>query len=145
MDYVDIVFCHRPDYDTPLEETCRAMDWIIRKGKAFYWGTSMWPADRIAKVIEICNRLGLHKPVAEQPVYSLLRRNLFEKEYRRIFSEDGYGSTIWSPLEGGILTGKYKDGKILAGSRYDKHGEFILNKQTWNDSFSEAKKEKTLE
>lgn len=67
MDYVDVVFCHRPDYDTPLEETCRAMHTIIESGKAFYWGTSMWTADRIAKAIEICERLNLHKPITEQP------------------------------------------------------------------------------
>lgn len=65
LDYVDIVFCHRPDFDTPLEETCRALNWCIENGKAFYWGTSEWPADRISKAIEICERLGLHKPVVE--------------------------------------------------------------------------------
>jgi aryl-alcohol dehydrogenase-like predicted oxidoreductase len=65
QDYVDVVFCHRPDYDTPLEETCRAMHWIIEQGKAFYWGTSEWPADRIAKAIEICEKLNLHKPIVE--------------------------------------------------------------------------------
>jgi aryl-alcohol dehydrogenase-like predicted oxidoreductase len=110
LDYVDVVFCHRPDYDTPLEETCRAMSYLIDSGKTFYWGTSMWSADRITKAIEICERLNLHKPITEQPAYSMVRRDLVEKEYRRLFSEYRYGTTIWSPLAGGILTGKYNDG-----------------------------------
>jgi aryl-alcohol dehydrogenase-like predicted oxidoreductase len=121
LDYVDVVFCHRPDFDTPLEETCRAMNWIINNKKAFYWGTSEWPADRIAKAIEICEKLNLHKPIVEQPQYSMFIRNRFENEYRRIFSEYKYGSTIWSPLAGGILTGKYNDGNIPEGSRFDNH------------------------
>jgi len=142
LDYVDVVFCHRPDYDTPLEETCRAMNWIIENGKAFYWGTSMWPADRITKAIEICERLNLHKPITEQPCYSLVRRDLFEKEYRRLFSEYKYGTTIWSPLAGGILAGKYNNGEIPAGSRYDVHNDFL--KGTWNTYFSEEKKPGTV-
>lgn len=85
LDYVDVCFCHRPDFETPLEETCRAMHYIIEQGKAFYWGTSEWPADRIAKAIEICERFGLHKPIVEQPQYSMLARNRFESEYRFIF------------------------------------------------------------
>ena len=129
MDYVDVVFCHRPDYETPLEETCRAMHSIIEQGKAFYWGTSMWPADRISKAIEICERLNLHKPITEQPAYSMVRRDLVEKDYRRLFSEYRYGTTIWSPLAGGILTGKYNDGNVPAGSRYDNHKDFLAG--TW--------------
>ena len=93
LEYVDVIFCHRPDFETPLEETCRAMHWIIENNKAFYWGTSEWPADRIAKAIEICERLNLHKPIVEQPQYSMVSRNKFESEYRRIFSEYRYGST----------------------------------------------------
>ena len=142
MDYVDVVFCHRPDFDTPLEETCRAMHTIIEQGKAFYWGTSMWPADRITKAIEICERLNLHKPIVEQPAYSLVRRNIVEKDYRRLFAEYKYGTTIWSPLAGGILTGKYNDGNIPEGSRYDKHKDFL--KDTWNGVFGESKKEDTI-
>lgn len=118
LDYVDIVFCHRPDYDTPLEETCRAMSWCIDQGKAFYWGTSMWPADRIAEAIELCDKLGLHKPTCEQAEYSMLTRPKFEKEYRRLFSEKKYGSTIWSPLAGGLLSGKYNEGEIPEDARY---------------------------
>jgi aryl-alcohol dehydrogenase-like predicted oxidoreductase len=118
LDYVDVLFCHRPDYDTPLEETCRAMSWVIDNNKAFYWGTSEWPADRITKAIEICERYNLHKPIVEQPQYSMLVRDAFEKDYRRLFSEYKYGTTIWSPLAGGILAGKYNDGVAPEGSRY---------------------------
>ena len=121
LDYVDVVFCHRPDYDTPLEETCRAMHSLIENNKAFYWGTSEWPADRIAKAVEICERLNLHKPFFEQPQYNMLYRSKFESENRRLYAEYKYGTTIWSPLAGGILSGKYNDGNIPEGSRYDNH------------------------
>jgi aryl-alcohol dehydrogenase-like predicted oxidoreductase len=142
LDYVDVLFCHRPDYETPLEETCKAMNDIIEQGKSFYWGTSVWPADRIIKAIEICERHGWHKPITEQPPYSMVRRPLVEKEYRRLYSEYKYGTTIWSPLQGGILTGKYNDGVKPEGSRYDKHGDFL--KDTWNSYFNEEKKESTI-
>lgn len=112
MDYVDVIFCHRPDYDTPLEETVRAMSYVIDQGMAFYWGTSEWPADRISKAIELCERLNLHKPIVEQPQYSMFWRTSFEKDYRRVFGEYKYGSTIWSPLAGGLLTGKYNEGVV---------------------------------
>jgi voltage-dependent potassium channel beta subunit len=120
LDYVDVVFAHRPDYHTPLEETCRAFHWVIEQGQAFYWGTSEWPADRIAKAIEICNKLNLHRPIVEQPQYNMIARENVEKKLRRIFSEDGYGTTVWSPLMSGILSGKYNEGEIPAGSRFDK-------------------------
>jgi voltage-dependent potassium channel beta subunit len=120
LDYVDILYCHRPDYDTPLEETCRAMHHVIDLGLSFYWGTSEWPSDRITEAIAICDANNWHRPVVEQPEYNMLVRNKFEKEYRRVFSEHKHGSTIWSPLAGGILTGKYNDGKIPEGSRYAK-------------------------
>jgi voltage-dependent potassium channel beta subunit len=142
LTYVDVIFCHRPDFETPLEETCRAMHWIIENNLAFYWGTSEWPADRIAKAIEICEKLNLHKPIVEQPQYSMISRNRFENEYRRIFSEYKYGSTIWSPLAGGILTGKYNDGNIPEGSRYDNH-KFLLD-GPWKTNMGPEAKEKTL-
>lgn len=142
LEYVDVLYCHRPDYETPLEETCKAMNDIINQGKAFYWGTSMWTADRIAKAIEICERLNFHKPITEQPAYSMVERKLVEKEFRRLYSEYKYGLTIWSPLAGGILTGKYNEGNIPEGSRYDKHKDFL--KGTWNAHFSDDKKEGTI-
>jgi voltage-dependent potassium channel beta subunit len=142
LDYVDVILCHRPDYETPLEETCRAMSWIIENNKAFYWGTSEWPADRIAKAIEICEKLNLHKPIVEQPQYSMICRDKFEHEYRRLFSEYKYGTTVWSPLAGGILSGKYNNGNIPEGSRYDNH-KFLLN-GNWKTLMNPDAKEKSI-
>ena len=116
MEYVDLIFCHRADPTTPIEETVWAMHNIIERGKAFYWGTSEWPAADIVAAIEIAERQHLHKPVMEQPQYNMLTRERFEKEYARLFKDYGYGSTTWSPLASGLLTGKYNDG-IPADSR----------------------------
>ncbi len=110
LDYVDLVFCHRPDPTTPIEETVWAMHNIIEWGMALYWGTSEWSAAEIAAAIEIAERHHLHKPVMEQPQYNMLVRDRFEKEYARIFKDYGYGSTTWSPLASGLLTGKYNNG-----------------------------------
>lgn len=110
VDFVDVLYCHRSDPDTPLEETVWAMSDIISAGKALYWGTSEWAADEIRGAIEIAERHHLHKPVTEQPQYNMLERRRFEKEYARLFNETGYGATIWSPLASGLLTGKYRDG-----------------------------------
>lgn len=98
LEYVDIVYSHRPDYECDLEETCAAFHHMIEKGWAFYWGTSEWPAQRIAAAIGICEKNGWHKPIVEQPQYSMLRREKFERDYHYIFSDYKYGSTIWSPL-----------------------------------------------
>jgi voltage-dependent potassium channel beta subunit len=144
LDYVDIVFCHRPDYDTPLEETCKAMSYLIEQGKAFYWGTSEWPADRISKAIELCERLNLHKPVVEQSEYNMLIRDKLEKNYRRLFSENGYGTTIYSPVAGGLLTGKYKNGEMPEGTRFWINEQDPLRKRLWRKYMSEEKREKTL-
>ena len=110
LDYVDVLFCHRPDKTTPIEETVWAMHNIIEWGMAIYWGTSEWAADEIVAAIEIADKHHLHKPVTEQPEYNLLARKRFEKEYARLFKDYGYGSTTWSPLATGILTGKYLEG-----------------------------------
>lgn len=118
LEYVDIVFCHRPDLKTPLEETCRAMHWIVEEGLAFYWATSEWSAERISQAMEICKRLKLHKPIADQCEYSALVRENFEKNLRHPFENYRYGTTIWSPLAGGILTGKYNAGTVPEGTRY---------------------------
>jgi voltage-dependent potassium channel beta subunit len=109
-DFVDILYCHRSDPDTTLEETVWAMSDIVSSGKALYWGTSEWAADEIRGAIEIAERHHLHKPVTEQPQYNILERKRFEKEYARLWDETGYGATIWSPLASGLLTGKYRDG-----------------------------------
>lgn len=116
LDYVDLIFCHRPDPTTPIEETVWAMHNIIEWGKALYWGTSEWSAAEIIAAIEIAEKHHLHKPVMEQPHYNMFVRERFEKEYARLFKDYGYGSTTWSPLASGLLTGKYNNG-IPAGSR----------------------------
>ncbi len=115
-DYVDLLFCHRADPTTPIEETVWAMHNIIERGKALYWGTSEWEAEDIVTAINIAERYHLHKPVVEQPVYNLLQRHRFAPEYKTVYEEQRIGSTTWSPLASGLLTGKYKDG-IPADSR----------------------------
>jgi voltage-dependent potassium channel beta subunit len=116
MDYVDLVFCHRPDPDTPIEETVYAMHDMITAGKAVYWGTSEWGAAEVMAAWQIADRHHLHKPVTEQPEYNLLHRERVEKEYARLYRDIGLGTTVWSPLASGLLTGKYNDG-IPANSR----------------------------
>jgi len=142
LEYVDVIFCHRPDDDTPLEETVQAMNWVIEQGYAFYWATSEWGADKIVQAMEICKRLKLIKPIADQCEYSPLVRENFEKNLRPAFEDYKYGTTIWSPLAGGILTGKYNDGTIPEGTRY-KDNEFAAS-VVWNKYFGVGKKEKTL-
>ena len=110
QDFVDILYCHRSDPETTLEETAWAMSDIVSSGKALYWGTSEWSADEIRGTIEIAERHHLHKPVTEQSQYNLLSRRRVEREYARLFAEVGYGETTWSPLASGLLTGKYRDG-----------------------------------
>jgi voltage-dependent potassium channel beta subunit len=110
QDFVDILYCHRSDPETTLEETVWAMSDIVSSGKALYWGTSEWAADEIRGAIEIAERHHLHKPVTEQSQYNLLSRRRVEREYARLFDEVGYGETTWSPLASGLLTGKYRDG-----------------------------------
>ena len=109
-DFVDVLYCHRPDPSTPIEETVWAMSDIISAGKALYWGTSEWAADEIRAAWEIAERHHLHKPIVEQPQYNLLARARVEREYARLYDEIGLGTTIWSPLAGGLLTGKYQHG-----------------------------------
>ena len=110
LDYVDLIYCHRPDQTTPIEETVWAMHNIIEWGKAMYWGTSEWSAAEIVAAIEIAERHHLHKPVTEQPVYNLFNRHRFSREYERVYEEYGYGTTTFSPLASGLLSGKYGKG-----------------------------------
>ena len=110
LEYVDILYCHRADKNTPIEETVWAMHNIIEWGKALYWGTSMWSAAEIVEAIAIAERHHLHKPVVEQPEYNLFERKRFSGEYVRFYKEYGYGATTWSPLATGLLTGKYNAG-----------------------------------
>jgi len=110
LDHVDLVFCHRPDPHTPIEETVWALHNIIEAGKALYWGTSEWSAAEIMAAWQIAERHHLHKPVMEQPQYNLFHRERVEQEYARLYDDIGIGTTIWSPLASGLLTGKYSDG-----------------------------------
>ena len=116
LDHVDLVYCHRADPTTPIEETVWAMHDIIARGKALYWGTSEWSADEIRAAWDIADRRNLHKPVMEQPQYNLLHRKRVEQEYARLYDDIGLGLTTWSPLASGLLSGKYRQG-IPPGSR----------------------------
>ncbi|MBH9551811.1 potassium channel beta subunit family protein [Inhella gelatinilytica] len=118
LDFIDLIYCHRPDPHTPIEETVWAMHNLIEQGKALYWGTSEWAADEIRAAYEIAERHHLHKPLMEQPQYHLFHRKRVEQEYARLYREIGLGLTTWSPLASGLLTGKYRQG-IPAGSRAD--------------------------
>ena len=116
LDFIDLVYCHRPDPLTPIEETVWAMSDMITQGKALYWGTSEWSAADIRAAYEIAERHHLHKPVMEQPQYNLFHRTRVEQEYSRLYDDMQLGLTIWSPLASGLLTGKYRDG-VPADSR----------------------------
>jgi len=131
LEYVDLLFCHRPDQTTPIEETVWAMHNIIERGKALYWGTSEWEAADVLSAIEIAERHHLHKPIAEQPVYNLFEQYRFNRTYDTVYKEHRLGATTWSPLASGLLTGKYKDG-IPSDSRgaresFDRMNEKITN------------------
>jgi voltage-dependent potassium channel beta subunit len=136
MDYVDLLFCHRPDKDTPIEETVRAMSHLIDRGKAFYWGTSEWSAEEIRAASEVARRERLVPPAMEQPQYNMFVRERVEKEYTRLYRDFGLGTTIWSPLAGGLLTGKYRKG-IPAGTRPTLHGYGWLRNRYEGPEFEE--------
>lgn len=110
VEYVDLVYAHRPDIHTPIEETVRAFNHVINQGKAFYWGTSEWSAQQIMEAYGIARREHLIPPLMEQPQYNMFHRERVEAEYHRLYSEIGLGTTIWSPLASGLLTGKYNQG-----------------------------------
>jgi voltage-dependent potassium channel beta subunit len=116
LDYVDLIFCHRPDIHTPIEETVRAMTQVIEQGKAFYWGTSEWSAEQIKEAVFIARREHLIPPQMEQPEYNMFSRERVEKEYAPLYRDYGLGTTIFSPLASGLLTGKYNEG-IPQGTR----------------------------
>ena len=118
LDYVDVVFAHRPDPITPIEEVCRAFNRVIEDGKAFYWGTSEWTPEQSVEAIMCCERLGLIKPIVEQAEYNLIIRKKFEVDFAPIYDKFGYGTTIWSPLAGGLLAGKYNNEKPTEEGRY---------------------------
>jgi voltage-dependent potassium channel beta subunit len=127
LDFIDLVYCHRPDPATPIEETVWAMSDMITRGKALYWGTSEWCAADIRAAWDIADRHHLHKPVMEQPQYHLFHRKRVEQEYARLYDDIGLGLTTWSPLASGLLTGKYRDG-VPDGSRGAMQGMGFLVK-----------------
>jgi len=112
LDYVDLLFCHRPDPDTPIEETVRAMNHLLDRGRALYWGTSEWSADEIREAAAVARREHLIGPQMEQPQYHMFHRNRVEREYASLYDAIGLGTTIWSPLASGLLTGKYDNGMV---------------------------------
>jgi voltage-dependent potassium channel beta subunit len=128
LDYVDLLFCHRPDPATPIEETVRAMNYLIDRGKAFYWGTSEWSAEQIREAHEVARREHLIGPTMEQPQYNMFHRERVESEYERLYQSFGLGLTTWSPLASGFLTGKYNDG-IPEGSRLKVDGYEFLQRR----------------
>ena len=133
LDFVYLVYCHRPDPETPVEETVWAMSDMITAGKALYWGTSEWPAASLREAWDVAERHHLHKPVVEQPQYNLLWRDRVEQEYAPLYEGIGLGLTTWSPLASGLLTGKYLDG-VPDGSRASLPGyEWLRNLLTDED------------
>jgi voltage-dependent potassium channel beta subunit len=110
VDYLDLFFCHRPDLETPIEETVHAMHDLVQQGKVLYWGTSEWSAQQIQEAWGVARQFGWTPPTMEQPQYNMIHRDRFEREYHRLYSEIGLGTTIWSPLASGVLTDKYADG-----------------------------------
>lgn len=137
MPYVDFVFCHRPDPETPMEETVWAMHDIVSSGKALYWGTSEWSAEQIREAWDIADRRNLRKPQMEQPQYNLLSRRKVEKEYARLYEGIGLGLTTFSPLASGLLSGKYKDG-IPEGTRFALPGYEWLKQRWYQDTVISA-------
>lgn len=141
FDYVDILFCHRYDDETPTEEVCQAMKSIIESGKALYWGTSEWPPIRIMEAIHICDKIGAPRPIVEQCQYNMFARDYLERDFCVLSDDYGLGTTIWSPLASGILTGKYNNG-IPEGSRFSRHSR--TKERHYDTLMSEENREATI-
>lgn len=139
VEYLDLYYCHRPDANVPMEEVVRTMNTLIQQGKVFYWGTSEWTAAEIMEAHMIAKELGLEGPAVEQPEYNLFNRRKLEVDYAPIFRNVGMGTTIWSPLASGILTGKYNDG-IPEGSRMSLEGyEWLKDRAVVEDKINRVK------
>ncbi|KAI9357996.1 NADP-dependent oxidoreductase domain-containing protein, partial [Zopfochytrium polystomum] len=150
LEYVDLVFAHRPDDDTPMEEVVRAFNWVIEKGWAFYWGTSEWSAEQISDAHRVADRFGLIGPIMEQPQYNMLHRERFEKEYHNLYAKYGLGTTIWSPLASGILTGKYNnaipdDSRLKQAADRNHYIKALGESLATEDGIARIKKVKALE
>jgi len=141
LDYVDVVFAHRDDLDTPMEEIVRGFNQIIENGQAYYWATSEWPADRVMEAFAVCDRLGMIRPIADQCEYNMLTRKKMESEFVNLFEKHNYGTTVWGPLAGGILTGKYNDA-VPEDSRggQDTQWAKFLAKYIGSDNIEETRK-----
>ncbi len=133
LDYLDLYFCHRPDKNTPIEETVRAMNTLIDNGLVLYWGTSEWSAQEIMEAHMVAERLGLIGPTMEQPQYNMFHREKMEVEFSQIFKTVGLGTTIWSPLASGVLTDKYLDGNNPEGTRLNMEGLEWLRERSLSD------------
>lgn len=150
LEYVDIVYAHRPDRLTPMEETVRAFNHVISNGWAFYWGTSEWSADEISEAWGIAKTLGLIGPIVEQPLYNIIDRQKVEGEYQRLYARCGIGLTTFSPLKMGLLTGKYNDADMgpPEGSRFaeskDKFAEFMRGQYGGEEWMGNVNKVKSL-
>jgi len=138
VDYLDLFYCHRPDPETPILETVYAMNDLITQGKIMYWGTSEWSAKEIEEAFKLCNDYNLRCPTMEQPQYNILHRDRMENEYKSLFKKYSLGTTIWSPLASGLLTGKYNDG-IPLKSRFNVKGYEWLSEEMKNTDFKKIK------
>jgi len=141
LDYVDVVFAHRDDLEIPMEEIVRGFNQIIENGHAFYWATSEWSADRIMEAFAVCDRLGLIRPVADQCEYNMFKRQTMEKEYVNLFEKHNFGTTVWSPLAGGVLSGKYNDA-VPEDSRFgqDTQWKKFMNQYLGSDKVEDTRK-----
>ena len=145
VEYIDLFFCHRPDPETPIEETVRAMDVLIQQGKVLYWGTSEWEAEQITEAYEIAEKFNLTPPTMEQPEYNLFNRGKIEKDYLPLYKEYGLGTTIWSPLASGLLTGKYNHGFPSNSRVYVKGYEWLKEQFESDETIQKIGKVKALE
>ena len=145
VEYIDLFFCHRPDPETPIEETVRAMDVLIQQGKVLYWGTSEWEAEQITEAYEIAEKFNLTPPTMEQPEYNLFNRGKIEKDYLPLYKKYGLGTTIWSPLASGLLTGKYNHGFPSNSRVYVKGYEWLKEQFESDETIQKIEKVKALE
>ena len=145
VEYIDLFFCHRPDPETPIEETVRAMDVLIQQGKVLYWGTSEWEAEQITEAYEIAEKFNLTPPTMEQPEYNLFNRGKIEEDYLPLYKKYGLGTTIWSPLASGLLTGKYNHGFPSNSRVYVKGYEWLKEQFESDETIQKIEKVKALE
>ena len=145
VEYIDLFFCHRPDPETPIEETVRAMDVLIQQGKVLYWGTSEWEAEQITEAYEIAEKFNLTPPTMEQPEYNMFNRGKIEKDYLPLYKKYGLGTTIWSPLASGLLTGKYNHGIPSNSRAYVKGYEWLKEQFESEETIQKIGKVKELQ